>query len=60
MIIDDLKPEGTFNCPHCGQLIDPEDTSDRTYTVENVDVTNNSLELTILCQCGEKTILEVK
>jgi len=56
-----LDDEGTFHCPACGNIINPEDFSDENYRIENTlfDVTKNVLVVIIHCQCGTRLFLKL-
>ena len=48
-----IDGSGSFGCPHCGATIDPDDSSDKVYTVEGSTVKEDQLvELMLKCNCG--------
>jgi len=45
--------QGTFQCPKCGAIISPDDTSQNVYSILETQLRNRSLEKLILqCKCG--------
>jgi len=58
----DLKSidgEGEFPCPSCGTIISPDDDSEKTYKIVDIDTFDDgSLRtLTIICKKCRKTII---
>ncbi len=58
----DLKSidgEGEFPCPSCGTIISPDDDSEKTYKIVDIDTFDDgSLRtLTIICNKCRKTII---
>ena len=51
-----IEGNGDFQCPSCGTMISPEDTTDTVYTIVDTQMNGESLEeLTIQCnKCGSK------
>jgi uncharacterized Zn finger protein len=49
-----IKENGDFNCPHCGVLISPDDSTEEKYTLLEPKTNGDELEeLTIHCNnCG--------
>jgi predicted RNA-binding Zn-ribbon protein involved in translation (DUF1610 family) len=49
-----IDGDGSFPCPKCGNVISPEDESEKTYKIVNTRVVNDQLvELIVECtSCG--------
>jgi len=59
--LNNIEGTGDFPCPSCGILISPDDDSERTYKIVNIDTyEDGSLKfLTLLCKnCHSTIILE--
>ena len=53
-----IKGDGEFDCPNCGARIDPEDESDKVFTIEEPKVVDEQLvELSLKCKCGALIVL---
>lgn len=48
--------EGAFNCPSCGNIISPDDTTEKAYSILEVKVNTSGFEeLVIYCKkCGSQ------
>jgi ribosomal protein S27AE len=47
-----IEGKGQFKCPRCGAKISPEDKTERTYTICESVIKDNSLE-SIVLQCNK-------
>ena len=59
--LNDIEGNGDFPCPSCGVIISPDDESEKTYKIINIETyKDGSLKtLTLLCnQCRATIILE--
>jgi len=57
--LNDIDGTGDFPCPSCGVTISPDDDSERTYKITNIETyKDGSLKtLTLLCKKCKSTII---
>ena len=49
--------DGRFQCPRCNTIIDPDDYTETTYTVVNIEYSGDKMtEMTIQCLRGKAKI----
>ncbi len=52
-----IDRKGDFPCPHCGTKISPDDTSDKTYEILDINVNSHGLdEIVLRCNSCESEI----
>lgn len=54
-INDICTRNGAFCCKGCGQLLDPDDVTEKSYSI--VEIEENERYIVIKCSCGVKTKL---
>ena len=61
-VVKETDSQGNFHCPVCGNLISPDDNSDKNYLIEGTYMVNEELvDIKIHClKCGADIRLVLK
>lgn len=60
--LTETDKDGNFKCPKCGNLISPDDDTEKTYKILKAYYENTNLIIVISCECGKMVnlVCEVK